>query len=405
MTRIHSSLKTCMYYSFLFVVMLLTMFVFSKSVWAETIGVQLDDEQISFDVDPIIAEGTTLVQLRPLFETMGLELEWDHETKTITGIDDDLKITLRIDDHTATVDGQAIQLLHPARIIDGYTLVPIRFISEATGAEVGWNPYVPEVLVFTETYLHEQKISREEIQDAIDQEVERMKKEQEAQKGSTYKPADEGPVNLEDLEGMYVGYRIDEGGYECGGLCWDLYTFFADGTVVVGQLAGGGPETTHCEQDYCQSYSVVDGQLKLEDGHVYPIAVEDGLLLIDDVQMMPVIPESAGLTLSNTYKYYGYSGVENESDSMATWVYTLTFDEAGNFSKDFLQVGSLDGSIPGDDILASQQGNGTYAIQGNTLTLTYSDRQEESVLFFAHDNPESGELEDIQVGPYNFYVE
>src|SRR5690625_4553923 len=226
MTRIHSSLKTCMYYSFLFVVMLLTMFVFSKSVWAETIGVQLDDEQISFDVDPIIAEGTTLVQLRPLFETMGLELEWDHETKTITGIDDDLKITLRIDDHTATVDGQAIQLLYPARIIDGYTLVPIRFISEATGAEVGWNPYVPEVLVFTETYLHEQKISREEIQDAIDQEVERMQKEQEAQKGSTYKPADEGPVNLENLEGMYVGYRIDEGGYECGGLCWDLYTFF-----------------------------------------------------------------------------------------------------------------------------------------------------------------------------------
>ncbi|HEX9061060.1 MAG TPA: stalk domain-containing protein [Clostridia bacterium] len=90
------------------------------------------------DVDPVIINGRTMVPMRFIFEAMGLDVKWDATTQTATGSRDGKNIVLHINDKTAFVDGNASSLDTPATIIDGRTMVPVRFIAESTGAVVDW---------------------------------------------------------------------------------------------------------------------------------------------------------------------------------------------------------------------------------------------------------------------------
>ncbi|MFC6231664.1 stalk domain-containing protein [Paenibacillus allorhizosphaerae] len=97
---------------------------------------------MQFDVDPILEDGTTLVQFRPLFEKMGLGITWNANNKTIRGTSEDgnLIIDLQINVKIAAVNGMRTELDVAPKIIDGNTMVPLRFVSEATGKRVSWNP-------------------------------------------------------------------------------------------------------------------------------------------------------------------------------------------------------------------------------------------------------------------------
>ena len=51
---------------------------------------------------------------------------------------------------TPTVNGQTVTIDIPATIIDGRTLVPISFISEALDVNVDWNAATQTVLIDTD---------------------------------------------------------------------------------------------------------------------------------------------------------------------------------------------------------------------------------------------------------------
>ncbi|KZE78220.1 hypothetical protein AV654_19795 [Paenibacillus elgii] len=93
---------------------------------------------ITFEQDPIIEEGTTLVQFRPLFERMGLSISWDPVAKRITGSNERLTIQLQIDSKNAMINGRSKPMEAAPKLVNGYTMVPLRFISEATGKRVYW---------------------------------------------------------------------------------------------------------------------------------------------------------------------------------------------------------------------------------------------------------------------------
>ncbi|MCR8659515.1 copper amine oxidase N-terminal domain-containing protein [Paenibacillus endoradicis] len=125
------------------------------------IKVYVDGEQLVFDIDPIQTEGTTLVQFTTVFKALGLQYSWDQKTKTVTGYNDDITLKLTIGNKTAIVNGEKVTLLVAPKVVNGNTLIPLRFVSEATGADVEWNKdtrtitiesfYIP--LVFETTTL------------------------------------------------------------------------------------------------------------------------------------------------------------------------------------------------------------------------------------------------------------
>lgn len=102
------------------------------------VGVYMDGWPLSFDVPPVIEDGRTLVPIRKIVESMGGTVNW-YEDGTIDIEKDGTYITLFIDYQTALVDGEPVYLDVPPRVVDGRTLVPLRFVAETFGLSVDWD--------------------------------------------------------------------------------------------------------------------------------------------------------------------------------------------------------------------------------------------------------------------------
>ena len=103
------------------------------------IRVLYNDEEIKFDQNPIIENGRTLVPLRAIFEKLGADVEWDEDTQTVIATKNDTKISLTIDNTAASKNGESITLDVPAKVVNGRTLVPVRFVADCFGVDVGWD--------------------------------------------------------------------------------------------------------------------------------------------------------------------------------------------------------------------------------------------------------------------------
>lgn len=110
------------------------------TVWyKDDITVYLNDERITFDQPPIIIDGRTLVPLRAIFEAMGASVDWHGDTRSVTSTKRDLSLMFNIDGYVMNKNGVDIYMDVPAQLIDGYTMVPLRAVSEAFGATVDWD--------------------------------------------------------------------------------------------------------------------------------------------------------------------------------------------------------------------------------------------------------------------------
>jgi len=106
---------------------------------SDPIYVIIEGKEIAFHVPPIQINGTTLVEMRPVFEQLGFDIKWDGKTNTITGTKGSLKIQLTKDSKTAVMNGKSVQLDAAPTIKNGYTYVPLRFVGEAADRRVTWN--------------------------------------------------------------------------------------------------------------------------------------------------------------------------------------------------------------------------------------------------------------------------
>lgn len=94
--------------------------------------------QIAHDVENIISNDRALVPLRSICETLGGEVSWDHNSKTVTIVIDDKSVNLTV--------GQNIEGHEVAPIIyKERTMVPIRYVSDELGAYTTWIPSKKQV--------------------------------------------------------------------------------------------------------------------------------------------------------------------------------------------------------------------------------------------------------------------
>jgi len=94
------------------------------------------------DAPPFIDPKTnrTLVPLRFIAEAFKAKVSWDGSMKMVTVVKGNEKIILQVGNMMAVVNGTTIKMDQPPVIVNGRTMVPIRFISESLGAQVKWVP-------------------------------------------------------------------------------------------------------------------------------------------------------------------------------------------------------------------------------------------------------------------------
>lgn len=113
----------------------------------DEIKVVLNGQTLRFDVPPEIRNDRTLVPLRAIFEGIGASMTWDDATQSITAIRGSTSVQLQVGDAVALVDGAPVTLDQAPVISDGRTLVPLRFVGEALGAEVAWDPVTQTITI------------------------------------------------------------------------------------------------------------------------------------------------------------------------------------------------------------------------------------------------------------------
>ena len=115
--------------------------------------VRLDGAYMTFtDASPYIENGTTMLPYRAIFEALGATVGFDNSNPRrvrITGSLGGNQIVMYIGELTAYRNGQPITLRVAPKIINGRTMVPLRFIGESLGIGVQWDPAHYNVILTT----------------------------------------------------------------------------------------------------------------------------------------------------------------------------------------------------------------------------------------------------------------
>ncbi|TAM57741.1 copper amine oxidase N-terminal domain-containing protein [bacterium] len=101
------------------------------------VNVVVNGSPVHFDQPPVERAGRVFVPLRGVFEQLGATVVFSDGVINATG--NGRTIQLHIGSTQALVDGQPAYLDVPPFIVGSRTLVPLRFISQALGASVGYD--------------------------------------------------------------------------------------------------------------------------------------------------------------------------------------------------------------------------------------------------------------------------
>lgn len=116
---------------------------------SDEIKILVDGKEIAADVPPVIVNDRTMVPLRAIFEALGAEVSWDAESRTAKGARGDTAVEIQIDNRLMRRNGEELELDVPAQLINDRTMVPVRAVSESFHAEVDWIAETRTVVVTT----------------------------------------------------------------------------------------------------------------------------------------------------------------------------------------------------------------------------------------------------------------
>lgn len=105
----------------------------------DDILVNLNGKTLSFEVPPMIINERTMVPFRKILEELGAQVDYQADGQYITATGGDTVIKMQVGSVKAEVNGVETTLDAAPVIVDGSTLVPVRFISESLSAKVDWN--------------------------------------------------------------------------------------------------------------------------------------------------------------------------------------------------------------------------------------------------------------------------
>ncbi|MFC0214783.1 N-acetylmuramoyl-L-alanine amidase [Paenibacillus chartarius] len=92
--------------------------------------------------------GTVLVPVRIIAESIGSKVEWDGPNRKVVITRDAVKIVLTIDKKEVVANGKTTTLDEAPVIVDGSTMLPLRYVSEQLGVKVTWDELVGAVYLY-----------------------------------------------------------------------------------------------------------------------------------------------------------------------------------------------------------------------------------------------------------------
>ncbi len=104
-----------------------------------------DSKKVVLDAAPVIKNDRTLVPIRFIVESLGGTIQWDAKERKVTIQLGNTTVELWIDNPQAKVNGETVWIdpnnhdVKPIIVEPGRTMIPLRFVLEALGANVSWD--------------------------------------------------------------------------------------------------------------------------------------------------------------------------------------------------------------------------------------------------------------------------
>ena len=99
--------------------------------------VQIDTE--NSDVTPIIVDDRTLVPVRFIAESLGMDVGYNDSTRTVTLSGNGYKVNMTLDKSEYTINDIPFEMDVPAQVVNDRMLIPLRVIAESIGKKVEWD--------------------------------------------------------------------------------------------------------------------------------------------------------------------------------------------------------------------------------------------------------------------------
>jgi len=126
----------------------------SSQAQSQEITVSVDGVKVQFDSPPVVVNGRTMVPLRAIFEAMGAEVDWVGTEQMARAVKDDTTVCLHLNSLYPTINNEVRKIDATAVIVNNRTLAPLRFVGEAFGGTVTWNGTTRTVNIYTRDDLY-----------------------------------------------------------------------------------------------------------------------------------------------------------------------------------------------------------------------------------------------------------
>ena len=105
------------------------------------VEMQINGEYIDFTgAEPEIVGGRTMVPMRGVLDALGAQVDYDHPSKTVTAALGGVSLRHTIGTEEITVSGGQVLTMDGASYVkNGSVMVPVRFFSQALGLEIYWD--------------------------------------------------------------------------------------------------------------------------------------------------------------------------------------------------------------------------------------------------------------------------
>lgn len=115
------------------------------------VTVKVNNKNVTFpDAKPYTEGDRVMIPIRFVSEALGANVGYSKE-RVVTVQQGDKKITMKVNSTSVVVDTVIKKLDVPARLQQSRVFVPLRFVSEALGAQVGWDQKQRIVSITTDT--------------------------------------------------------------------------------------------------------------------------------------------------------------------------------------------------------------------------------------------------------------
>ena len=115
--------------------------------YSSHIEILLDGQTLELDVFPEVKNERTMVPIRAVAEALGADVEWVQDTQKIVMTRAGVTVTMTLNSTTAAIDGETVEMDVAPYATDGRTLIPARYVAEFFGQKVDWDGNRRQVLI------------------------------------------------------------------------------------------------------------------------------------------------------------------------------------------------------------------------------------------------------------------